>query len=253
MSRYFALLAALIVLGLCPPAHAQDGDAQNTADEQVDEQIDEQIDAQRELIGKASASGDRPCLTAAYIALGDAKVRAIIRRKFAEKARFEGLGCGGESAESETYSLVFRYDCAAGTLCIIKPSFLVVVNFATGKVEQIQDPYIESSYAAPGDCCSQTAEPQGGDIEELVGIVDDVLDGLSCAACLGSDECRNTNRCYEARRHLRQFLDDPSRRHVQDLSDFIHGSDRNENCMKCIVNSDRRFRRMMVLIAAILA
>jgi len=94
----------------------------------------------------AAAKSIDPCLTAKFIALSDQRVRALFLKKFQDGYVFRGIDCLDLLSIPENRYVLFDFDCKPGTLCLIKPAFLVVVNMIGGYVEAIVDPYIPTSF-----------------------------------------------------------------------------------------------------------
>ena len=121
---------------------------------------DSDFNIQLENLKEASARSLNPCLTAKYIALSDENVRTLFLNKFREGYLFRGIYCiNGGISIPEQKSVFFDFDCRLGTFCLIKPAFLVIVDFVNGYVVRIIDPYIPTSDSS--DIVSTAERPRG--------------------------------------------------------------------------------------------
>lgn len=230
--------------------------AEDEQPQSLTQTITAELDGQIEMLREAAAKTADPCLSAKYIAISNKEVRDTFLRKVTAGYVFKSVSCPAIISVPEKKSVLFDFDCRPGTLCFIRPTFLVVVNLVTTQVESIVAPYTRSSLATSrlplmfNDCdCGTVASDS---MDDLIGMADSVLSGIECNTVF-VQSCRNANRCHEAIRHLRQFKSNPSRATVKDLSDFIHSSSMNEKCMKKIVAEKESWDAFLVAIAVILA
>jgi hypothetical protein len=101
-----------------------------------------------ESLKNSAARALDPCLTAKFIALSDQRVSALFLKKLQDGYLFEGINCLDLSSIPENSYVYFDFDCKPGTLCFVRPAFLVVVNIVAGCVVAIVDPYVPSSFGA---------------------------------------------------------------------------------------------------------
>jgi hypothetical protein len=101
-----------------------------------------QFQAQLRQLELAAAKSTSSCLVAQYIALSDDRVQALFLTKLTDGAVFNGMSCLSGIGIPEYKRVYFDFDCPHGTLCIIKPAFVVIVNIVDGTVVSIVDPYI---------------------------------------------------------------------------------------------------------------
>lgn len=101
--------------------------------------------AQVEALNAAATKSIDSCLTAKAIALSDARVRTLFLKKVADGYDFKKIDCLDRVQIPENKSVLFDFDCKPGTICLIRPAFLVVVNIVDGYVVAIVDPYIPPS------------------------------------------------------------------------------------------------------------
>src|ERR1700682_4089372 len=109
----------------------------------TESQIDKEFGQQLKQLRDFAAQSADPCITAQMIALSDAKVSALFLSKLKEGNSYNGAFCGRVEI-AEQRSVIFDFDCPSGRLCLVKPSFLVVVQIVEKQVLQIIDPYIPS-------------------------------------------------------------------------------------------------------------
>jgi hypothetical protein len=87
----------------------------------------------------AAIDASSPCTSAILIAAKDPAVRKLYIEKTLAGSVPEGVRCLDNIGISEHRSVLFEFSCPHGTVCLIKPSFLVVVNVIYGVVEHIID------------------------------------------------------------------------------------------------------------------
>jgi hypothetical protein len=109
------------------------------------------LKAQIEKLKEVAAKSIAPCLTAKYIAFSDRRVRDLFVKKFQDGYVFQGIECLDVLSIPEKKYVLFDFDCKPGTLCLIKPAFLVVVNMISASVEGIVDPYIPTAFGTLGE------------------------------------------------------------------------------------------------------
>jgi hypothetical protein len=90
------------------------------------------------------------CLTAKYIALSDERVHVLFLKKIQDGNSFRGIFCLNRIGVPENRYVYFDFDCKPGTVCLVKPAFLAVVNVADGFVVAVVDPYIVAELASAG-------------------------------------------------------------------------------------------------------
>lgn len=89
------------------------------------------------------------CLIAQSIAFMNSKVRDLFLDKLKEGHQFKGASCLGGIGIPEQRRVLFRFECADDVICLIPPSFLVIVDIIDGEVEKIRDPYYAPGNDAP--------------------------------------------------------------------------------------------------------
>lgn len=104
-----------------------------------------ELTAQVEALTASSSKSIDPCLTAKAIALSDPRVRSLFIKKVADGYVFRKIACLDRIQIPENKAILFDFDCKPGTICLIRPAFLVVVNVVDGYVVAIVDPYIPPS------------------------------------------------------------------------------------------------------------
>ncbi len=97
------------------------------------EEIRAQLDEEVKRLSSHSATSTDECTVATMIAVSDEEVRELIIHK-AQHNVFRGVRCLSRS------SVLFRFECPPGMICLIPPSFLVRVDFRTRRVVEIIDP-----------------------------------------------------------------------------------------------------------------
>jgi hypothetical protein len=113
------------------------GDLSNVTEADVTEKL--------QSLREAAARSLDACLTAKYIALSNNRVQKLFVSKCGEMNIFNEIICLDRISAPEYKYVLFDFDCKPGTLCFIKPSFLVVVDITLGQVVgEPQDPYIPS-------------------------------------------------------------------------------------------------------------
>lgn len=111
----------------------------------IQKQFEEQISQLTEIAARSSDV----CLTAQVIAFSDATAREKFIAKLNSGYKFVGAHCLNEFGAPERARVVFDFDCAPGTFCLIRPSFLVVVHLVEKRVVHIEDPFIPSTSFEP--------------------------------------------------------------------------------------------------------
>src|SRR5262245_5688738 len=91
---------------------------------------------------EAAARSIDPCLTAQFIALSDERVRSVFWKKIKEGYEFRGLSCLNRVGAPENRYVYFDFGCKPGTVCLVKPAFLAVVNVVDGFLTGVVDPYV---------------------------------------------------------------------------------------------------------------
>jgi hypothetical protein len=129
--------------------------------------FEDALEKQLELLKSASATTTNPCTVAKFIAISDPRVRSLMSEKNQEGHVFKGIHCEGYSVPEYT-SVLFKYECKEGMICLVPPTFQVIVRVIGGFVVAIVDPYIPGEPRASGGdrtggcgCSSpvRTAEP----------------------------------------------------------------------------------------------
>jgi hypothetical protein len=105
---------------------------------------------QVDILKGAAARSIDPCLTARFIAISNPQVQALFLKKIQDRYVFRNITCFNRIAELENTHVYFDFDCAVGTVCLVKPAFLVVVNVVSGTVLSVVDPYLVSTLAIDG-------------------------------------------------------------------------------------------------------
>lgn len=220
-------------------------------------------------LGKAAVVALDPCLTAKLIALLNADVQTHFLSKCQAGYPFRGIQCLRVMSIPEHRYVLFEFACKPNTVCLIDPSFVVVVNMVTGQVvPPIIDPYLPKSYLqSKSDCGCGHADrispsrrrcyrDSNSDLDRLIAIVEEVFSaGVGCNSVLTSaSRCRNSNRCFEGFRILEEFLEDPSRATVRRLNEWINASSMQEQCMRAIIEYTEAadWGSFLAIIAAIL-
>jgi hypothetical protein len=104
-------------------------------------------DVQFSQLVTAAIGASSPCTSAILIAAKDPAVRKLYIDKILSGSVPEGIRCLDDIGIPEHRSVLFEFSCPNGTVCLIKPSFVVVVNVVYGVVEHIIDPYIPFALA----------------------------------------------------------------------------------------------------------
>ena len=95
-------------------------------------------------------------------------------KQIADGHVFKSIDCLNRVQVPENKSVLFSFDCKPGTVCLVQPAFLVVVNVVEGYVVAVVDPYIPSSGPQPsGYERAQFFEGPGG-----IPIIDKLLSTL---------------------------------------------------------------------------
>jgi hypothetical protein len=103
----------------------------------------EMLDKEVTKLKEVSVTSINECIVAEYLAISDKAVQEKFLHKIAEGCIFRGIRCLSGISIPETRRVEFRFDCPSGAICLVPPSFMVVVNMISKHVEQIVDPYIE--------------------------------------------------------------------------------------------------------------
>ncbi len=172
------------------------------------------LDAQLSALKDAASMSLDPCLVAKYIAISDSRVRQLFLKKVEAGYPFHGVHCIERPGVPENKYVVFQFDCQPGTLCLVPPAFMVIVNVVDRYVVTIVDPYYPtialnssagkcacdaggsshaSSRATRSDCVSITIDdgkaclniPYAGDV--CISVPDSVPNGTVAEACI--DTC----------------------------------------------------------------
>jgi hypothetical protein len=222
-------------------------------------QYDEQIIA----LKNAAATTIDSCLVSKFIAAADTRVRELFLQKITDGYVFGGIHCVNRVGIPENKHVVFDFDCAPGTICLVPPAFMVVVNVIDRYVVTIVDPYIPTSYTSRFHDCSCNTHSAARELDNyenryddpignLAGIISNVLgQPVTCAVVL--NRCGNNNRCNEGFRKLRNFKDDPTAARAQELADWIGASSMQEKCMKAIIDTAGTVEYAIFLAAVIAA
>lgn len=104
-----------------------------------------QFETQLRQLELAAARSTNSCLVAQYIALTDDRVQTLFLKKLTDGNVFNGISCLSGIGIPEYKRVYFDFDCPSGTICLIKPAFLVVVNIVDVTVVSIIDPYIPTA------------------------------------------------------------------------------------------------------------
>ncbi len=100
------------------------------------------LDDQIATLKDVAARSVDACLTAKYVSLSDQRVRDLILTKSREGYVFKRIVCTERLGLPEQRGVHFDFDCKPGTLCLVDPSFLAVVNLIDRYVTAIVDPYL---------------------------------------------------------------------------------------------------------------
>jgi hypothetical protein len=100
-----------------------------------------EFNKQLEELKEVAAKSINPCVTAKYVALSDARVRALFLKKLHEGHVLKGVSCLTGLSIPENRSVYFDFDCTTDKVCLVKPAFAVVVNIVNGYVVAMVDPY----------------------------------------------------------------------------------------------------------------
>ncbi len=91
---------------------------------------------------KQSKGVSTPCARAILVAVKDSGVRKTFIKKVLEGHIFEGVSCLNNPRIPGVQEVLFDFACKPGTICLIPPAFLAVVDTRQNKVVKIVDPYI---------------------------------------------------------------------------------------------------------------
>jgi len=187
------------------------------------------------------------CTVAKFIACSDERVQDKLLVKEANPDyQFGNISCIEHLGLPERTGVIFVFTCKPGVLCLVNPSFLVIVDLITSSVTSIVDPYDPSvmSLLSSNCRCNSSGKFDGGSLygmaadamAALISLVNHVLgSGVACYMLTSSNECRNTDRCDEGMRILREFTQNPNRDTVKRLSDWMNASSMQEQCMRAII------------------
>lgn len=79
---------------------------------------------------------------AEYIAISDKQVQEKFLHKLEQGYIFKGITCLPGLTVLEQKRVEFHFACKEGTICLIQPTFMVVVDFINKMILKIQDPYL---------------------------------------------------------------------------------------------------------------
>jgi len=99
------------------------------APDKIRSELEEEVHRFRE----HSATTTDECTVATMIAVSDPDVRELIARK-AERYVFQGVRCPVRG------TVLFRFECPPGMICLVPQSFLARVDFRSRRVLEIIDP-----------------------------------------------------------------------------------------------------------------
>lgn len=109
--------------------------------EKAKSEFAKRLDAEVEKLRKVAEHSTDHCIVAKLIAISDENVRELLLSKLDQGDRFAGVSCVQGPGIPEQRGVLFRLDCPPGTICLVAPSFLAVINLLTKKVDHIIDPY----------------------------------------------------------------------------------------------------------------
>jgi hypothetical protein len=98
---------------------------------------------------QVSARSQDPFLAALVIALSCEKVRRLFLDKYHTPIyNFNGVKCLTTVSIPEQKRVLFQFDCKPGVLCLLNPSFMVIVDMISGGVISVIDPFIQITVVA---------------------------------------------------------------------------------------------------------
>jgi hypothetical protein len=109
------------------------------------EEIERQIKTELDNLERRSASSTDPCLVRKVIAVRDSAVRTRMIEKIAAGNEFRGIRCLPRD------SVLFAFDCPPNTICLIPPTFLVIVDTTAQRVREIVDPFDPAEFLESGN------------------------------------------------------------------------------------------------------
>jgi hypothetical protein len=107
----------------------------------ADHDVRKRLESETERLRTISENSADSCLSAKSIALSDDAVRELLIRKLEEGNVFVGLRCTDGSTIPEQRGVLVGLACPSGTICLVDPSFLVMVVISERRVIRIVDPY----------------------------------------------------------------------------------------------------------------